>query len=254
MSKGETIREKITLLSLQALACSPSGLRFSEIKRYVQTHLDPTIKQTNIPANLVKLFEISDGKITKLDKGYLQLTTRFDMAAQEEEIISLPLSKKITEQDFYQPFADWLVTELDDCTKTEVVGGTSFGDKWATPDVLGVLKPKPSDIFKFEHEIVAAEIKVSGGESLITALGQAYLYRLFAHRSYIVVPKQANKSDLGRLDSLCLLFGIGLVVFDVEHPENPDFVIKTRALTHKPDMFYLNHYLGKSGWGDKLLS
>lgn len=253
MANGETIREKIISLSLQALTNSPSGLRFAEIKRYVQTHLDPSIKQTNIPANLVKLVEFSGGQITKVDKGFYQLTVNFGNSSHEE-IISLPLSKKITEQDFYQPFADWLVSELEDCTKTEVVGGATFGDKWATPDVIGVLKSKPSDIFKFEHEIVAAEIKISGGESLITALGQACSYRLFAHRSYIVVPKQANKSDLGRLDSLCLLFGIGLVVFDVEHPENPDFVIKTRALTHKPDMFYLNHYLGKSGWGDKLLS
>lgn len=253
MANGETIREKIVLLCIRALTENPSGLRFAEIFRFVKTNLDPNIKQTNIPANLVKLVEISNGKITKVDKGFYQLTVNFGNS-MHEEIISLPLSKKITEQDFYQPFADWLVSELEDCTKTEVVGGATFGDKWATPDVIGVLKSKPSDIFKFEHEIVAAEIKISGGESLITALGQACSYRLFAHRSYIVVPKQANKSDLDRLDSLCLLFGIGFVVFDVEHPENPDFLIKTRALTHKPDMFYLNHYLGKSGLGDKLLS
>ena len=250
---GETIREQIATLCIQALTATPTGLRFAEIHRYVQAHLDPSIKQTNIPANLVKLVEISDGKITKIDKGFYQLTGNLSKLPCDE-VLSLPLSKKITEQDFYQPFADWLVSELDDCTKTEVVGGATFGDKWATPDVIGVLKSKPSDIFKFEHEIVAAEIKISGGESLITALGQACSYRLFAHRSYIVVPKQANKSDLDRLDSLCLLFGIGLVLFDVEHPDNPDFLIKTRALTHKPDMFYLNHYLGKSGLGDKLLS
>lgn len=253
MSNGETIREKIVTLCVQALTQSPSGLRFAEIKRYVQRYLDPSIKQTNIPANLVKLVEISDGSITKIDKGFYQLTSNLG-AVSQEVIVPVPLSKKISEQDFYQPFADWLVSELEDCTKTEVVGGATFGDKWATPDVIGVLKSKPSDIFKFEHEIVAAEIKISGGESLITALGQACSYRLFAHRSYIVVPKQANKSDLDRLDSLCLLFGIGLVVFNVEDPDNPDFLIKTRALTHKPDMFYLNHYLGKSGLGDKLLS
>lgn len=253
MAHGETIREKIIALCIDALTKSPPGLRFAEIMRYVQAHLDPSIKQTNIPANLVKLVEFSGGQITKVDKGFYQLTVNFGNSSHEE-IISLPSSKKIIEQDFYRPFADWLVSELEDCTKTEVVGGATFGDKWATPDVIGVLKSKPSDIFKFEHEIVAAEIKISGGESLITALGQACSYRLFAHRSYIVVPKQANKSDLDRLDSLCLLFGIGFVVFDVEHPENPDFLIKTRALTHKPDMFYLNHYLGKSGLGDKLLS
>jgi hypothetical protein len=253
MANGETIREKIVALCVEALTNSPSGLRFAEIKRYVQTHLDSSIKQSNIPANLVKLVEFSNGSITKIDKGFYQLTENLNNVSHEE-IVPLPLIKKITEQDFYQPFADWLLNELEDCTRVEVVGGAAFGDKWATPDVIGVLKSKASDIFKFEPEIVAAEIKVSGGESLITALGQACSYRLFAHRSYIVVPRQANKSDLDRLDSLCLLFGIGLVVFNVEQPDNPDFLIKTRALTHKPDMFYLNHYLGKSGLGDSLLS
>ena len=253
MATGETIREKIVTLCVRALTENPSGLRFVEILRYVQTHLDPSIKQTNIPANLVKLVEISEGQITKVDKGFYQLTKNFNNHAREETI-SQPSNKRVSEQDFYESFSKWLVHELEDCTKAEVVGGAKFGDKWATPDVIGVLKSKPSDIFKFEHEIVAAEIKISGGESLITALGQACSYRLFAHRSYIVVPKQASKSDLDRLDSLCLLFGIGLVIFDVESPENPDYSIKTRALTHKPDMFYLNHYLGKSGLGDKLLS
>jgi|APLak6261695196_1056220.scaffolds.fasta_scaffold02129_2 hypothetical protein len=253
MANGETIREKIIALSIQALSEAPSGLRFAEIKRYVKTNLDPSIKQTNIPANLVKLVEFSNGEITKVDKGLYQLTVNFNKPVNEE-IIPSPLVKKITEQDFYQSFADWLISELEDCTKAEVVGGATFGDKWATPDVIGVLKSKPSDIFRFEPEIVAAEIKISGGESLVTALGQACSYRLFAHRSYIVVPKQANKSDLDRLDSLCLLFGIGLVIFDVQNPDNPEYAIKTRALTHKPDMFYLNHYLGKSGLGDKLLS
>lgn len=253
MANGETIREKIVALCIRALSENPDGLRFAEIKRYLQQNLDPSIKRSNIPANLVHIVEFSDGNITKVDKGFYRLTS-LDNLPLQSIIVPQDLSKKITEQDFYQSFADWLVTELEDCTKTEVVGGASFGDKWATPDVIGVLKSRPSDIFKFEHEIVAAEIKISGGESLITALGQACSYRLFAHRSYIVVPKQANKSDLDRLDSLCLLFGIGLVVFDVENTENPDFTIKTRALTHKPDMFYLNHYLGKSGLGDKLLS
>ncbi len=253
MANHETIRSQIVQLCINALTENPTGLRFAEIHKYVQAHLDPSIKKTNIPANLVKLAEFSNGKITKVDKGFYQLTTNLNNLSQEE-IIPSQLNKKITEQDFYQPFADWLLNELEDCTRVEVVGGAAFGDKWATPDVIGVLKSKASDIFKFEPEIIAAEIKISGGESLITALGQACSYRLFAHRSYIVVPRQANKSDLDRLDSLCLLFGIGLVVFNVEQPDNPDFLIKTRALTHKPDMFYLNHYLGKSGLGDSLLS
>ena len=38
-------KEKIIELSIQALELSPFGLRFAEIKRYVQTHLDSSIKQ-----------------------------------------------------------------------------------------------------------------------------------------------------------------------------------------------------------------
>lgn len=110
MANGQTTKEKIIALSIRALELSPFGLRFAEIERYVQTHLDPSIKHTNIPANLVKLVDFSGGKITKVDKGYYQLTTNFGIAAQQE-ILPLPLNKKITEQDFYQPFADWLVTE-----------------------------------------------------------------------------------------------------------------------------------------------
>jgi len=250
-----TIREQVTNYVIQALNENPDGLRYNQLYNYILNKSNQAINQNTISGQLVQIEKLSQNKVVKVSKGFYRLANLIDSENQtSNKPQQLDLKSKIQEKDFYQSFADWLVNDLEDCTKSLVVGGASLGDKWATPDVLGVLKSKPSDIFKFEHEIIAAEIKISGGESLITALGQACSYRLFAHRSYIVVPKQANKSDLDRLDSLCLLFGIGLVVFDVEYPENPDFLIKTRALTHKPDMFYLNHYLGKSGLGDKLLS
>lgn len=250
-----TIKEQVVNFVIQALNENPDGLRYNQLYNYVLEKSNQAINQNTISGQLVQIEKISSNQVVKVSKGFYRLTTQLESENQgANKSKSLDLKSKVQEKDFYQSFATWLVTDLDDCTKAEVVGGATFGDKWATPDVLGVLKSKPGDMVKFEPEIVAAEIKISGGESLITALGQACSYRLFAHRSYIVVPKQANKSDLDRLDSLCLLFGIGLVVFDMENPDNPDFLIKTRALTHKPDMFYLNHYLGKSGFGDKLLS
>lgn len=249
MAHGETIREKIIYLCVKALSENPSGLRFAELAQYVKTHLDPEIKRGNIPANLVKMVEFSDGKIKKIDKGFYQLS---DELIDQSKISNIVVNK-IRESDFYEKFADYLVNDLEDCTKATDLGGAGFGDKWATPDVIGVLRSKPSDTFKFEPEIVAAEIKIATND-LITALGQACSYRLFAHRTYIVIPKQAQKNDIDRLDSLCLIFGIGLILFDVTSPETPNFQVKTRASTHKPDMFYLNHYLSKNGLADSLLS
>ncbi len=43
----------------------------------------------------------------------------------------------IKEEDFYKPFADWLVKEVEECTRAIPLGGNRFRDKWGTPDVIG---------------------------------------------------------------------------------------------------------------------
>ena len=78
---------------------------------------------------------------------------------------------------------------------------------------------------------------------LITAFGQACAYRLFSHKSYIVVPKTAGEDDITRLDGLARIFGIGLVLFDASSPHAPEFSIRVRATKAEPDMFYVNRYL-----------
>jgi hypothetical protein len=72
--------------------------------------------------------------------------------------------------------------------------------------------------------------------------GQACAYKLFSHRSYIVVPKTSSREDIDRLDSLARIFGIGLILFDHETSE-AHFEIRVRAALHEPDYFYLNQYL-----------
>ena len=131
-----------------------------------------------------------------------------------------------------------MVNELEECTEAIPLGGNKLGDKWGTPDVVGVLKPSISDIIK-DLEIITAEIKIDTS-SLITAFGQACAYKLFSHRVYLVIPEQSNKADLDRLDSLCCLFGIGLIVFNSNEPHNPNFQIKNRAQKAIPDTFYVN--------------
>ncbi|MDI9608086.1 MAG: hypothetical protein QM228_07490, partial [Atribacterota bacterium] len=139
-------------------------------------------------------------------------------------------------------FASWLVNELEECTVAIPLGGNKFKDKWGTPDVIGKREPQRSDIVKAPTEIVSAEIKVDARD-LITAFGQACSYKLFSHKSYIVIPKNSPQDDVSKLDALCMIFGIGLVLFDNNNPQDPQFEIRARPLRHEPDMFYVNKYM-----------
>jgi len=89
-------------------------------------------------------------------------------------------------------------------------------------------------------EIISAKIN-SDSNQLITSFGQACAYKLFSHKVYLVIPKKdTNKADIERLESLCLKFGIGLILFDRHNEENPEFEILTRAVKSEPDYFYLS--------------
>ncbi len=90
--------------------------------------------------------------------------------------------------------------------------------------------------------MISAGIKLDPA-GLITAFGQACVYKLFSHKSYIVVPTTSLDEDLARLDALSRIFGIGLVLFDPANKEAPGFSIRARASREEPDMFYVNKYL-----------
>jgi len=152
--------------------------------------------------------------------------------------------KEIKEEDFYKPFADYLVNDLEECTKAIPLGGNKFQDRWGTPDVIGTYRILGLGHIQPPIEIVSAEIKIDIGQ-LITSFGQACSYKLFSHKVYLAIPKEANGADIKRVESLCLKFGIGLILFDRNDKENPAFEILTRAIKNEPDYFYLNKYLLK---------
>jgi hypothetical protein len=112
--------------------------------------------------------------------------------------------------------------------------------KWGTPDVIGVYKPLASNLIKFPSEIVSAEIKIDPLAPVV-AFGQAVPYRLLSAKTYTVMPTSLTEEDQGRLESLCMLFGVGLVLFDVDE-NDPRFSISVRAQRFSPDMFYVNQF------------
>jgi hypothetical protein len=146
---------------------------------------------------------------------------------------------KISEESYYGPFADWLLGQ-DQAIEAMVVGGSTFKSKWATPDVIGTYKPKKSDPVPFPIELVSAEIKIDGNQS-ITAFGQACAYRLFSHKTFIVMPSTISENDFDRLEALCSLYGMGLVLFEL-NPDEPNFQMRLKPQRLEPDIFYMNDF------------
>jgi hypothetical protein len=182
--------------------------------------------------------------VIKPDRGMIQiLQENYESKLKGKEI------GRDKEKALYEPFTDWLMYDINECTDAIPLGGNKFRDKWGTPDVLGVRRSNPIDLIQMPLEIISAEIKLNPAE-LITGFGQACAYRLFSHKVYLVVPSSSitngsSEEDLARLDILCQLFGISLVLFSKqkENEEEYNFEIRARPRKYEPDMFYVNHYL-----------
>lgn len=239
----KTITGQIRKIALDILTNHPEGIRYSDLKRNIITQ-NSSFKPNTISGATWDLEATFPDKIYKPDRGVFRLLKfKEEVLTQPDEVhlkeIEKHSKKTIKEEHFYQAFADWLVNEIEECTKAIGLGGNIFRDKWGTPDVVGVRESKRSDIIQFPTEIVVGEIKIDTN-GLITAFGQACAYKIFSHKSYIVVPTNSQFEDITRLDTLCRQFGIGLILFDSKNPDDPNFVIRVRAVKHEPDMFFVN--------------
>lgn len=252
MAIGTVEPQKITArIKQQALAMlesNPDGLRYSEL-RSALLNSSHNFNANTINGSIWNLDAQFPDQVYKPSKGLFRLT-KFrpvdDLIVPTEVVAdAAPDSTcKIKEEDFYVPFTDWLKNDIEDVTHAIPLGGNRFRDKWGTPDVIGKRESMRSDIIKGPTEIVSAEIKTETTQ-LVTAFGQACAYKLFCHKVYLVVPREAHSEEISRLDSLCQIFGIGLVTFNAEQPEQPDFRIMVRPARHEPDLFYTNKYMAR---------
>lgn len=240
------IIDQIRQVALELLYENPNGLRYTELNKRVIDR-DPKFNYNTVRGATWDLDVKIPDQVYKPDRGIFKLLKYKDVEGPTPVPPGgggppVPPAPFPREEDFYKPFADWIVKELEECTKAIELGGNRFRDKWGTPDVIGVRKSRQSDILKLPTEILSAEIKLDTS-NLIAAFGQACTYKIFSHKSYIVVPRQSSLEDLARLDTLGRLFGIGLILFDNTDKEEPDFEIRVRASKHEPDMFYVNKYV-----------
>lgn len=230
-------QEGIRDLARELVQGNPQGIRYKVLVNRIATD-HPETPINTIHGSVWDLGTRYPNEISKPSRGlYVPITNASAPSPESSKVVT---ASKLKEMEFYGPFADWLKNELDEATDALPLGGSSLRNKWGTPDVVGVYKPSAADRIKFTPEIVSAEIKIDPQEPVV-AFGQGVAYRLFSTKSYVVMPSTMSPEDSDRLEALCLLYGIGLVLFDLS-PQKPDFQIRVRAQRFEPDMFYVNEF------------
>jgi hypothetical protein len=219
----------------------PGGIRFADLVMAVRQAL-PEAVRTTVEAQVANSLVLAyPNELTKPSRGLYKPLSGEPVVAPNETTPQVTGFRK--EEEVYEPFAHWLKNDIEEATDAVSLGGSGLKAKWGTPDVLGVYKPLASQLIKFPPEVVAAEIKLDSAQPVV-AFGQAIAYRLFAARTYVVMPSSMAEEDQSRLESLCLLFGVGFVLFDPS-TQDPRFEIRVRAQRFSPDMFYVNEFASR---------
>lgn len=226
----------------------PQGMRFTElVDALLCAHPERTAKA--IGNDVFGIDRALPTQVFKPSKG-LYMHFRFRTETNAQTAPEMPKSNSrqreasapIPEQLFYSSFATWLRDDLEEVTQVIVLGGNTFRDRWGTPDVLGKFESRRSDVVKGMTLIVASEVKVDVSD-LLKGFGQACAYRLFAHKTYLVIPQQTPLDELDRLEALCRMHGVGLVTFDARNSAKPGYRLLARPIKHDPDLSYTNKYI-----------
>jgi hypothetical protein len=235
-----TVRQ-IEDLARSIVAAKPGGINYSTLRQEISERSPETSKNT-IGGAVWNLHEKFPREISKPSRGLFVPTggARNEAVTVGNAEQVTPAGIRVSESDFYEPFAEWLKQDLDEVTAVAPLGGAGLKSKWGTPDVVGTYKPLASDLIKFPIEIVSAEIKIDP-QAPVVAFGQSVAYRLFSTKTYIAMSTTITAEDQARLESLCMLFGVGLVLFEL-NKDAPAFSIRMRAHRFSPDMFYVNEF------------
>ncbi len=241
---------EIRALARAIIAANPGGIRYTPLVQEIAVPNPETPKNT-IHGSVWNLDALFPNEIAKPSRGLFQPATAESShetltAGSTEQVAAS--GKKVKEADFYEPFAAWLKNDLDEVTEVASLGGAGLRTKWGTPDVIGVYKPLASNLIKFPLEVVSGELKVDP-QAPVVAFGQAVAYRLFSAKTYIAMPSSLTEEDQSRLEALCMLFGVGLALFDLD-VDKPNFAIRVRAQRFTPDMFYVNEFADRLRYHD----
>lgn len=242
MSKKEEIRRKaFEILSMPEFK---NGIRFTTLVKKVVSETGENENTCN--GSLYNLPKELPDKISRPYRGLfiLKENEKFLKDVIEQNFEKKP-NIKLDENSIYQPAKDYLLSR-EECTHAVIVGGNIFGKKWGTPDILGAIRANSDAVYKPPLEIIAIEIK-DEGYSPVEALGQAMAYKLFSHRTWLILP---DDNDLDRIEGIAISANIGLISFSKES-DGFDFVTLNRPIAGHPDFAEVNNILEELKRKDK---
>jgi hypothetical protein len=241
MSKLEEIRKKaIEILGRDEYK---EGMRFANLIRKIAEETGDNINTINgstynMPNEMPK-------DIVRPQRGLFILKKNLKNMETKENETSDKYSDKFKEEDVYEPAKEYMLGH-GECTHAIVVGGAMFAKKWGTPDLMGAIRVSSDAIYQPPIEIMAIEVKGSK-YSPVEALGQAMAYKLFAHRTWLILPET---DDIDRIEGIAMSANIGLIVFNYK---NGQFIFETlnRPVTGNPDAEEVNKILNDLKEKDK---
>ena len=126
MSKNVT--EKIKDKAFELLKDNPDGLRYSELVKFISEN-DEKLNRNTINGSIWNLDSQFPEKVYKPSRGLFRLIEFKDPETDELRKEVQPKEvKKIKEEDFYEPFSNWLQNDIEDVTHSIPLGGNRFNN------------------------------------------------------------------------------------------------------------------------------
>lgn len=242
---AKKITQQIEEEALKIINRHPEGIRYKDIEIEL-LGINPEFNTGTIGVVVPGLRKKHGKTIDKPDWG-LYAPIADELLTSSEDMTQNQTNRVPNrESDFYNVFSEFLKDDLRDCQRTAPLGNCGLGGKWNTPDIVGTNKSPRGTLVDYPLEIISAELKSEINQTAaLTGFAQAVAYKLFSTKSYLVLPKKAMTSKQGlrrRLIALCMMERIGLIGFDHENPDNPDWDVLLRALPVKPDTRYAEEF------------
>jgi len=233
MSKLNEIRKKA--IEILGRPEYKAGLRFSLLVDKIAEETGDNLNTIN--GSTYNMPNEMPDSIARPQRGLFILKKNLNYVSEKENETSDKYSDAFKEESVYEPVKEYLLGRSE-FTHAIVIGGAIFGKKWGTPDIMGAIRVSSDAIYQPPLEIVAVEVK-GNNYSPVEALGQAMAYKLFAHRTWLVLPES---DDIDRIEGIAMSANIGLVVFNYK---NGQFIFETlnRPITGNPDAEEVNNIL-----------
>ena len=117
----EKQKDKVREAVIKILGDNSGGLRHGELVEGVEELLDGVPHGTVIGNLRQMTVNNDDPEVYKPDRGFYRLRA-VDEEDVDKEIAQVIADKKVSEEAFYQPFAEWLRDELNECTEAIELG------------------------------------------------------------------------------------------------------------------------------------